>query len=1058
MNKKGRFILMLLAFIMSVTAFAQEKRFSGTIVDEQGEPIIGASIVQKGTTNGAVSDLDGNFSISVDPSATLVISYIGYTSQELSPRDNMRVVLKEDATSLDDVVVVGYGVQKKSVVTAAIAKVSADDLAGKAPVRVDNALKGLAAGVTVTSTSGAPGAGSQIRVRGIGTINNSDPLYIVDGMPCETGIDNINPNDIESIEVLKDAASGAIYGARAANGVILVTTKSGKIGNVKVNYNASFGWQTKWRKRDVLNAYDYGVMMNEGYINSGQKPRYTNEDLERFKTNSTDWQDAIFNDGAPVANHEVSVSGATEKVNYYLSMGYYSQDGIVGGNYNKSNYRRLTLRSNTKYTLFDVTKERDWLNKLDITVNASYTNSKRADIDPNTRSNGVLNSTLTLAPTLPIVYKGDEIADVLAGYQSSLGTNYVPQYDAAGNLYMVPGSDYDNQMNPVAFMNTAHLSPWGWAHDYTANFAADLSIGYGFKYRISYGADVQYSGTDRSYTVPFYLTNSFNWGGKDGASSNSQRMTVWQLENVLSWSKTFGKHDVSVVLGQSAKKTTGFSIYASKNYLVDYTKPWVDYATGYDAGDVGASAGPWDVATLASLFGRASYNYDERYMAQFTIRRDGSSKFGSNNHYATFPSFSLGWNVTNEKFMEPVKGVMNNMKVRFSWGKNGNENIGNFMYAAFTSGTGNSNYIFGTDPTRNIGTRVGSPANPDLKWEESVQTDIGLDFGFFQSALTFSVDYFIKKTNGMLMYNPIPDYVSLMKPMANVGEMKNSGVEFELGYKWRISDAKFSVKANASYLKNKLVNLGNATGVQDYDSSMGMGTFTRGENGQPWPYFYGYKTDGILQNETEAAVYNAMYHTNAAGELISPSSPGDFRFVDTNGDGKIDDNDKTKIGKGMPDWTFGINFNAEWRGFDFMMFWQGTIGNDIYDATMRVDKQNQNLPSWMLGRWTGEGTTNEIPRYVIGNTSNLVASDLYVCDGSYLRLKNIQLGYTLPTNITKRFFIESLRVFVAAENLLTFTKYQGYDPEISSGGTSLGVDWGVYPQARTWSVGFNIGF
>ena len=335
----------------------------------------------------------------------------------------------------------------------------------------------------------------------------------------------------------------------------LVTTKSGKIGNVKVNYNASFGWQTKWRKRDVLNAYDYGVMMNEGYINSGQKPRYTNEDLERFKTNSTDWQDAIFNDGAPVANHEVSVSGATEKVNYYLSMGYYSQDGIVGGDHNKSNYRRLTLRSNTKYTLFDVTKERDWLNKLDITVNASYTNSKRAGIDPNTRSNGVLNSALTLAPTLPIVYKGDEIADVLAGYQSSLGTNYVPQYDAAGNLYMVPGSDYDNQMNPVAFMNTAHLSPWGWAHDYTANFAADLSIGYGFKYRISYGADVQYSGTDRGYTVPFYLTNSFNWGGKDGASSNSQRMTVWQLENVLSWSKTFGKHDQPVSASMHPRTT-----------------------------------------------------------------------------------------------------------------------------------------------------------------------------------------------------------------------------------------------------------------------------------------------------------------------------------------------------------------------------------------------------------------------------------------------------------------------------------------------------------------------
>ena len=1058
MNKKRFLFTFVMALMVTMTAFAQKRTFTGTVVDSNGEPLIGASVVQKGTTNGGITDIDGNYSVQVDAGSTLVFSYVGYETQEHTAADGLKIVLADDSKMMEDVVVVGYGVQKKSVVTASIAKVSADDLSGKAPVRVDNALKGLAAGVTVTSSSGAPGAGSQIRVRGVGTINNSDPLYIVDGMPCETGIDNLNPNDIESIEVLKDAASGAIYGARAANGVILVTTKSGKYGKTKVNYNASFGWQNKWRKRKVLNAYEYGVMMNEGYVNSGQKPRYTNDQLEAFKGNSTDWQDAIFNKNAPVSNHEVSVSGASDKVNYYLSLGYYKQDGIVGGNFGKSNYRRLTLRSNTKYTIFDDTKERDWLNKLELTANLSYTRTKQSGIDPNTRSNGILNSTLTLAPTLPIVYKGDEIADVLAGYQKNNGENFVPQYDADGNLYMVPGSDYDNQMNPVAYMNTGHLAPEGWVHDYTANFAADLSLGYGFKYRISYGADVQYTGTDKSYTVPFYLTPSFNWGGKDGANSSSSRMTVWQLENVLSWAKTFGKHDVNVVLGQSAKKTTGFSIGASKNYLVDYNKPWVDYSTGYDAGDVGASAGPWDVATLASLFARASYNYDERYMAQFTIRRDGSSKFGSNNHYATFPSFSLGWNVTNEAFMEPVKNVMNNMKVRFSWGKNGNENIGNFAYAAFTSGTGGSNYIFGKDPTRNIGTRVGSPANPDLKWEESVQTDFGLDFGFFQSALTFSVDYYIKKTKGMLMYNPIPDYVSLRKPWANVGEMKNSGVEFELGYKWRVADAKFAVKANAAYLKNELVNLGNATGTQDYDSSMGMGTFTRGENGQPWPYFYGYKTDGILQNEAEAAAYNALYHTNADGELINPSSPGDFRFVDTNGDGVINDNDKTKIGKGMPDWTFGLNFTVEWRGIDFMMFWQGTAGNDIYDATMRVDKQNQNLPSWMLGRWTGEGTSNEIPRYVVGNTSNLVASDLYVTNGSYLRLKNIQLGYTLPQHITKRFFVESLRFFVSAENLLTFTKYHGYDPEISSGGTSLGVDYGVYPQARTWSIGFNLGF
>lgn len=1047
--KKGRFLILLLTFFVSMTAFAQKQQYSGVVVDGGGEPVIGASVIQKGTTSGAITDLDGKFTVSVEPGSTLVISYIGYKNYETKVSNNMRIVLEEDSKTLSDVVVIGYGVQKKSVVTASIAKVSADDLAGKAPVRVDNALKGLAAGVTVTSASGAPGAGSQIRVRGIGTVNNSDPLYIVDGMPCESGIENINPSDIESIEVLKDAASGAIYGARAANGVILVTTKTGKMGSVKVNYSASFGWQTKWKKRDVLNATDYAVMMNEGLINSGQAPKYS----DPYSLGAgTDWQDAIFNDNAPVMNHEVSVSGASDKVNYYLSLGYFDQEGIVGGNYDKSNYKRLTMRSNTRYTLFDATKERDWLNKLDITVNLSYTRSKQREINPNTRSHGLLNSALSLAPTLPITYSGDEIASVLAGYNTL--QNYVPQYDGNGNLYMIPGSDYDNQMNPVAFLDVPCISPETWVHDYTANFAADLSLGYGFKYRISYGADVIYRGVDRGYTVPFYLTASYNWGGKDGANSWSNRGTVWQIENVLSWAKTFGKHDVSVVLGQSAKKSTGFGISASKNYLVDYNHPWVDYATGSGEGEVGAGAGPWDVATLASMFARATYNYDERYMLQATIRRDGSSRFGSNNHYATFPSFSLGWNVMNEAFMQNTKDWLSNFKIRFSWGKNGNENIGNFGYAVYTTNTGANSAIFGKDPIKNIGTRVDGLANPDLKWEESVQTDLGFDFGFFGNALTFSADYYVKKTNGMLMANPVPDYISTNKPTANVGEMKNSGVEFELGYKWRVADAKFAVKANAAYLKNELVKLGNATGTMEYESLMGVGTFTRAENGQPWPYFYGRKTAGIFQNEDEVKAY-----VNADGNMIQPDAkPGDFRFVDVNNDGKIDDNDKTKIGKGMPDWTFGLNFNAEWKGFDFMMFWQGTAGNDIFDATMRVDKTGQNLPSWMLDRWTGEGTSNSVPRFVFGNTTNLVSSDMYVNDASYLRLKNISLGYTLPQNITRKFFVDSLRFYVMAENLITFTKYHGYDPEISSGGTSLGVDWGCYPQARTWTIGFNIGF
>ncbi len=1047
---KISFLTLLLAFFCSIAMQAQNITASGTVMDNTGEPVIGASVVQKGQSNtGTVTDIEGRFQLVVPQGAQLQISYIGFASQTLPAQQNMRITLLEEDNTLSDVVVVGYGVQKKSVVTAAIAKVSSDDLAATAPVRMDNALKGLAAGVNVTNSSGAPGAGSQVRVRGIGTINNSSPLYIVDGMPIEGGLDYLSPSDIESIEVLKDAAAGAVYGARSANGVILVTTKGGKAGRTAVNYNFSYGWQTKWKKRDVLNATEYKVMMNEGRLNSGRTILFNDPYTSDI---DTDWQDQVFNDNAPVMSHEVNVSGASDKINYYLSMNTYMQDGIVGGNYNRSNYRRMTLRSNTKYTLFDDTKIRNWLNKATITSNISYSRIKSVGVTENGNSHGILNSTLTLAPILPVTYSGTEADSRLAQYSTL--QNYIPQYDANGNLYMVPGADYDNQFNPLAYLTVPCLGTWGWSHKFVANFAGDIELGYGFKYRISYGVDMSFYGNE-SYTDKYYLTSSMNWGGKTSATAVSQRSTVWQLENVLTWDKTFDKHSINMVLGQSAKKSTGYYVSGGKAYLVDINKPYVSYATGFEENDVWAAGTPFDIATLASLFARASYNYDERYMFQGTIRRDGSSRFGSNNHYGIFPSFSLGWNVHNEKFMETTKDWLSKLKIRFSWGKNGNESIGNYRYAAYTTDSGAYSTIFGRgEGNKTIGTRAGGLENPDLKWEESIQSDFGIDFGFLNEALTLSLDYYMKKTNGMLMDMPIPNYVGLVAPIGNVGKMQNSGVEFEVGYKWNISDIKFAVKGNAAYLKNKLVELGNETGTQDYDSAISYGTISRAQNGLPFPYFYGYKTAGVFQNMEEV-----MSYVNAEGTPIMPKAvPGDLKKVDVNGDGKITDNDKTMIGKGTPDWTFGLTLNAEYKGFDFNMFWQGTTGNDIYDATVRIDKENQNLPSWILGRWTGEGTSNSIPRYVLGANDNTVSSDLYVHDGSYFRLKNIQIGYTLPKTITRKFFVQNFRVYVMAENLVTFTKYHGYDPEISSGGTSLGIDYGVYPQARTWTIGANISF
>lgn len=1050
--KKLLSVLFLLSFTLAAV-YAQNIQIKGTVVSgTDNEPLPGVNVVVKGNTStGTITDFNGTFTLSAPADAILSISYIGFKSQEIAVKGHkdIKIVLQEDSETLDEVVVVGYGVQKKSVVTASIAKVSADDLASTAPVRMDNALKGLASGVTVTSSSGQPGAAAQIRVRGVGTIRTengaADPLYIVDGMPLEGGLDYLNPNDIASIEVLKDAASGAVYGARAANGVILVTTKTGKIGKTKVTYDFSYGWQSAWKKRDVLNASEYALMINEGAINAGIAPKFSDPYSYGQGTN---WQDEVFNNNAPMMNHQVSVSGASEKVNYLFSLGFYTQDGIVGGNFDRSNYERLTLRSNTQYTLFDESKERNWLNSLKVTSNLSYARIKSTNFDDNSTWGTPLGSALALSPILNVY---DETEEAIKAQFDKYGTTaeYTPVYDPRnGKLFSIPG-EFGEMSNPIAklsFPGDKH-----WSHKFVANFSAELQLWDNLKFKTSYGADLSFWGYD-GYR-PLYYLRSGESSTQSSAYSRKEDGTVWQLENVLMYDKSIDKHSFSVLLGQSAKKSSGSYLYGSRNNITNYSRPYIDASTGLAANaDRDAAGAPSVDATLASIFARASYNYDERYMLQVTVRRDGSSRFGPNNHYAVFPSFSLGWNLTNEKFMNKRPNWLTTTKIRLSWGKNGNENIGNFKYTVLTS-PGN-NAIFGSSENVINGVKASGLANPDLKWEESEQLDFGLDFGFFNNALTFTADYYKKKTNGMLMEMNIPFYVGEAKPIGNVGKMENSGIELEAAYKFRVSDWNFRVSANASYLKNKLIEYGNESGWENLDSFQGTGDISRAENGKPFPFFYGYKTAGIFQNTDEVKAYK-----NDKGELLQPTAvPGDVRFVDVDGNGIIDANDRTDIGKGMPDWTFGFNLGVSWKNFDLNMMWQGTAGNDIYDATRRTDIATSNLPSWMLNRWTGEGTSNRIPRFVQGDNVNWQSSDLYVYDGSYLRLKNIQLGYTLPAALTQKVFISSLRFYVAAENLFTFTKYHGFDPEISSGGTSLGIDYGVYPQARVWTIGASLSF
>lgn len=1038
-----------LLFFFSVGMFAQQQTVKGVVKDVTGEPIIGASVLVKGTNNGTITNLDGAFSLSnVEEGVEIEITYVGYLPQivkaTIAP---LNIILREDTKTLDEIVVIGYGTQKKSVVTASIAKVSSEDLSRTSPTRVDNALKGLAAGVQVTTLNGQPGASSRVRVRGIGTINNSDPLYIIDGMPVDGGIDNINPADIASIEVLKDAASGAVYGARAANGVVLVTTKKGSIGKTKVSYDFSYGWQSAWKKRDMLNATQYATLMNEAADYAGEAPRY--EQVASLGS-GTNWQDALFYDNAPVQNHQLSISGASEKVNYYFSLGYYDQDGIIGGNYDASNYQRLSLRSNTMYTLFDESEQRNWLKKMTFSMNIAYSRVNSVGVTAGSLTGSPLGDALFMDPTMS-VYAKDE--SELQNYDRN--TYGDPIYDKrSGQLLSMPSSDFNELANPLARLSLPYEK--NNSDKIIATLAAELSVWDHLKYKFSWGSDLAFWGKD-GWNHPHYLNKNAT-NDKSKVWSEMNRGYTWQIENVLTYDKTFGVHSFAVVLGQSAKKYTGRGLKGDAMDMIEYIgdKANLDFTTGLQsAGKRNATGGAFDPTTLASYFGRLSYNYDERYMLQVTVRRDGSSNFGPNNKWATFPSVSLGWNITNEKWMDQRPSWLTNTKLRLSWGKNGNENIGAFRYMANVA-IGN-NYVFGTPGYQSIvmGSKPSGTPNKDLKWEESEQYDAGLDFGFFNNALTFTVDYFYKKTNGMLKEMSIPSYLGESKPWGNVGSMKNEGVELELGYKFNKGDWNFGISANASYLKNELINLGNADGFEMYDNVHQIGNVSRAENGMPYPYFYGYKTNGIFQNKEQIDAY-----VNDKGQKLQPNAvPGDVIFVDFDKNGEINDKDKTMIGKGTPDWTFGLNLNASWKNIDFSMLLSGAMGQEIMDVTRRLDCRYVNLPAEFMNRWHGEGTSNTMPRFSWANNNyNWRVSDLYVHNGSYARIKNIQLGYTLPSYLTQKIFIQKLRFYVAAENLLTMTSYKGLDPELNGDERSNGIDRGYYPQARTFTVGVNLNF
>ncbi len=1067
------FWLCCVAFV----ANAQLHSIHGVVTSDDGAPASGAMVQVRGTNTIAVTNALGEYAVSAKEGDTLVFTLLGFVDREVivGTSTTINVVLQADATTIDDLVVVGYGVQKKSVVTAAIGSVKASDLQSQTPTRIESVLQGKIAGVNIVQSSGQPGSGSTVRIRGIGSTGNNDPLYVVDGMQVGGGIDYLNPTDIESIEVLKDAASAAVYGTKGSNGVILVTTKRGTQGDARVTYDFQHGWQNPWKLRPVLNSFEYQTIMNEMALQTGLTP---GEDLPypdpSVYKHDTNWQKELFNFDAPMQNHQLSVSGATERANYYVSLGYFTQDGVIGGNYNASNYDRLTLRLNNTYKLMDKSASRDWLAKANLGIQAQYAHINNRGIGTNDFFGGPLSHALTIPP-IEGLYMGDTAEEMqeFLDYVATL-TKAPPIMDKQGRPFNTVEGYTSEMSNPIASMHMPQQR--NWSDKFVSSFWADLEIFKGLTFKSSYGVDMAFWGNNR-YSRPYYrkytdFPDEAEWDSASSAGAEFNRGFDWQVENTLTYANTFGKHNLVVLLGQSARgNKSATNLNGTRQTLPEWAwnddKAWISSATA-TTGTL--SGGPVNPYRLASYFGRVSYNFDERYLFEFTLRHDGSTRFGTNNKWATFPAVSAGWNITNESFAESFPSWISALKLRASWGQNGNDRINDFLYTVAMDSGNQSRYIWGRGGANNIfvGSKPSGIGNPDLKWEASEQTDIGLEASFFNSSLNFSIDWYQKNTKGMLIVmSNVPSYVGDSKPTGNVGTMFNTGIEIEADYRFVRGRWSFGVSANATYLKNRVENLGTSDGTQGGPSgNQSLGMVARSENGLPFNHFYGRKTDGIFQTweEIESYTWTGMISSPTKKDpdrmievtrLIQPdAAPGDLRFVDMDNNGVINENDRTMIGNYFPKWTYNFAIDAAWNGIDVAMLWQGVADVDIFDATRRLDAATINLPAYALDRWTGPGTSNTIPRLVTTDKNgNWLPSDLYVQNGNYLRLKSLQIGYTLPARITKTALISKLRIYFMAENLLTITKYRGFDPEIPEG-----IDRGIYPQARTLSVGVNLAF
>ncbi len=1024
-------LLFSLFMIQSGFAQAQSRSVSGNVISTvDGMGIPGASIAVQGSKIGATTDFDGNYKIEAKSGDVLVFSFIGFKTQKITVgnQQTISVKLQEETSELKEVVVIGYGSQKKTLVTNAVTQVSGENLAKTNTTNALQALQGQAAGLQVTSTSGQPGEGLNVVIRGAGSTSGTTPLYVVDGI-LTGDISYLNNSDIESISVLKDAASAAIYGSQASNGVILVTTKKGKRGaGGQITFDQYYGVQSVARKVDLLNATEYGVMLNEAAVNSGKNPYFTNDQIAALGS-GTNWMDHMLTDNAATKNFSFGASGGSDTSVYSTSLSYLGQEGVVGGK-DLSNYERYNFRFNSEHKLYkDV---------VTLGENLSFAYIDKNGIGVGNQYNNSLRSAFQASPLLPM-YDAD-------GNYYDTTSDTEPWLAGAANPYALMVYNNQNESNNQKLLGNVYLQI-----EPIKNLTLKTTLGLDY-----------YAGEGHSYS-PVYQLSIYANSAFDKVNQNMNKGKTITWDNLLTYKFNAAEnHHFETMLGTSSINYDGTSVSATNADVIfnDLEHAWLNNTTNKDGAKMSMTGLKQETKRM-SYFGRLNYNFKETYLLNATFRMDGSSIFSEENQWGYFPSVSAGWIVSNEEFLKDSK-VINFLKLRGSWGQVGNQNARAFQYLS-TIKSNNTNYIFGdTEGELTPGAYPDRLSNLDLKWETSEQIDFGFDARFLDNALSVTFDYYNKKSKDWLILAPILATAGADAPFINGGDVVNEGVELSLNYQNKIGDFNYSISANGAYNENTVGKIPNADGIihglnnELYDNA---GEFYRAQNGFPLGYFWGYKTGGVFQNQEQIDNYKS-----ASGVVLQPNAaPGDLIYTNVNGDDKIDASDKTNIGKPNPDFTFGFSLSANYKAFDFSLMANGVAGNQIVQSYRNQAGAYGNYTTAILDRWHGEGSSNTTPRVTEDNRNFTQFSDLYIQDGDFLRISTVTLGFDLAKmKKSKPFFASQFRVYFSVLNLYTFTKYDGMDPEIGFGSSnddqkfSSGVDVGYYPRPRTFMMGLNV--